>query len=922
MKRIGVGILLGAMLAVVMSFYARAAVEKRFSLQGQQDMILKVPTSAGEPVLNYNIVVPTPPLVAGDDFCFGVIAKDRFFALRRSGANVEFLRVVGGKPSVMSALPFGAEENVTIQVRGPLCGIRTTSGKATVYSSDENIPPVWAWYGGATEVPVFRPLSAVMFADSFMREKSDEGEWRPQSGKWEIVSIPNPSRSANAFRLRGSSPETGVAVETLDLPDWDNYMAEMNIRLNLKPAKTSDTPGAGIVFDYRDAANYSALLVDPGAKTGGWARVTTFSPGGRKVLGEQTVNIRANQWYHLKVLQTFGRLVVEIDEQQILSISDPAISSGKFGLMVGDDCVAEFDDLDVRSLTPPETASLLTENGIWHTLGDVTLGKGSFTFAGTAPSFAFLPLALHDGARLTGKLNWREGSQGALMMGGIDPTARTLVLVPAARLATLAEFESGEFADGPRRISANAKQAGSCEFTVRVLKDYALIEVTGDIRMLETVPLKDGRLIFGIGGREGFSANTVEVSSFSRSRLMLWKNEIFTFETTMQNWNDDTLHWKRTGISKEGLTSCIDDRVFSSNIEVTVNLVEAQYTKPKWTVNAVLPKNNSSIDSGYLFGLDRKDDQYEAYFCKGGDELWRLPVEKADKIVSVGLVRNDRFFLCTINGEVFRTYSDPDDVPITMAGYKYGSIYVKPDQVIVNSDSTFEYVFNTAPSEWHAASGVWEVLNRWQCDPRWSFFSGDTEKDPAQRAISNLVLLWWRRKLVGDFTFEMYFGFKMDNSRGEKYSYARDVNVSLTSSPADLLSGYNFIVDGKMGTRLHAGSWIQREKVVVPAKPGLKPEPIRYIFDASNSHRFWFHYMLKRRGNTFTLTVTDMSRPNDLFEYTDPDPLPVDRLGIWSYDCPLMISRIRIQTSGRAPMVDLDQEIRSRPRSIYDTGNF
>ncbi|MDZ7815724.1 MAG: hypothetical protein U5N86_06890 [Planctomycetota bacterium] len=199
-----------------------------------------------------------------------------------------------------------------------------------------------------------------------------------------------------------------------------------------------------------------------------------------------------------------------------------------------------------------------------------------------------------------------------------------------------------------------------------------------------------------------------------------------------------------------------------------------------------------------------------------------------------------------------------------------------------------------------------------------ALFSGDSERDDKGRISDKLALLWWRRKLEGDFTFEMYFGIKMSNDGGRKYNYARDINVALVSDTTDLSSGYNFILGGKEKKSVNAGSWILRNNQRVPTRPGDTLKRSRFRLYTSSSHRFWFHYILKRRGNNYTLILTDQKGSHEVFDYTDPDPMPADRLGDGTYDCGIMLSRVRIQTEGFAPMIDVTKEKDGRPDTIYD----
>src|SRR4029079_6896035 len=66
-----------------------------------------------------------------------------------------------------------------------------------------------------------------------------------------------------------------------------------------------------------------------------------------------------------------------------------------------------------------------------------------------------------------------------------------------------------------------------------------------------------------------------------------------------------------------------------------------------------------------------------------------------------------------------------------------------PKAVRIMATNTLEYTFDTAPTDWKVESGRWGLLNKWICDPRWSWFGGRTEK---------LAPLWGKFIFSGDIT--------------------------------------------------------------------------------------------------------------------------------------------------------------------------
>src|SRR5687767_15115984 len=69
-------------------------------------------------------------------------------------------------------------------------------------------------------------------------------------------------------------------------------------------------------------------------------------------------------------------------------------------------------------------------------------------------------------------------------------------------------------------------------------------------------------------------------------------------------------------------------------------------------------------------------------------------------------------------------------------------------EVEVNNGHVYDYTFASAPSDWRVQSGVWEMTNRWDCSPGWSWFGGRSEE---------IAAVWHKRKFSGDFSIQFYF---------------------------------------------------------------------------------------------------------------------------------------------------------------------
>lgn len=195
--------------------------------------------------------------------------------------------------------------------------------------------------------------------------------------------------------------------------------------------------------------------------------------------------------------------------------------------------------------------------------------------------------------------------------------------------------------------------------------------------------------------------------------------------------------------------------------------------------------------------------------------------------------------------------------------------------------------FSTSPVEWRpAGAAVIEVTNRWQCDPRWTFFSLRND-----RIVGKSAALWSKRFYTGDVTVEFYFAIKMDRERGDAYRYARDINVTIGSDGSDLRKGCTF----SLGGYNNSCSFISRDGTE------LRRVPVK-IPSTGDNHHHWYKFRAERKSGRLTFQVDRLfeSASDAGAEITVDDPLPMsgNRIAIWTYDNAIMLSKVRISGEG------------------------
>jgi len=208
---------------------------------------------------------------------------------------------------------------------------------------------------------------------------------------------------------------------------------------------------------------------------------------------------------------------------------------------------------------------------------------------------------------------------------------------------------------------------------------------------------------------------------------------------------------------------------------------------------------------------------------------------------------------------------------------------VLPDLKTVEIDSrnVYDYTFASAPTDWSVQSGVWEMTNRWNCSPGWSWFGGRSEE---------IASVWNKRRFEGDISVHFYFAFKMGLAGTPKWSYhPSDVAITICGDGKDLGSGYSFIVgaDGNRHSVLMKGDQVVAEstdkKALLPSMTDGQPP-------TNELHRHWWYVRINKIGSKVECWFD-----NDLaFTYDDPSPLDVGQLALWTYNNGIMLSRVQI----------------------------
>ncbi len=760
-------------------------------------------------------------------------------------------------------------------------------------------------------------LEPVLYIDHFMRSEKTASPWQPVSGSWKSKGLRNPSMSANAFRFSGSG-SPALAVTGRDSWDLYSYVASFQ-----GPAGGK----VGLVFNYRDRDNYClfrwAAREQPATSAEGRAELVRVSGRKETVLDHRLVGYLPEQWYRAEVRLGYGWAEVYVDDQLLLAASDPSLTGGRVGLWVDSQKTALFDDVRVAEATFFRDS--FEEPGStwrsWDRLG----GEWSLANGRDAEGLEF-SAGPEGGVCVFGSARWgnyvaraeilpRSGRSG-LVYHYRDATSYSCLSYDVeAGVIELASFRGGK-----RQVLAKKSVKLAPEMhTFEVYLDRGLTRARVDGRH-ELSAWQTDTDAGGTGlaelGRTGLAvwkgralARSVSVQLSGDLEPLPSINPIFATDREMTNWSSWQGDW---AMDRRDPKKVRWHRAkFSGDVTLLVEV--AKIERDDYELTLSVAKSGVKANNGYILKLVRpvpKELAAKAGGAEGpagaalvltrdGLTVARSLVPDSGRVWTLALRKAGPFLIGYVNSRQVLTFID--DAPLTgqkVAWYARG-VKVEEDGFRVYSPAVLNYPFSKAPADWRVAAGLWEVSNRWQCDPRWSFFSGRslshqersmTAAEAKLPADKNLQAVLWNKRKYGDnVVVEFFAGIKMLGRRGRRYEYARDINCTLSADGKDVSSGYSFLFGGFDNDH----SAILRKGKEVARTPS---DERHRIPRRSNIHHRWFYIRAERCGAQLHFTV-DGGRVADL-KYTDPDPLPGGRVAIWTWDCGIMISRVRISGAG------------------------
>jgi hypothetical protein len=706
--------------------------------------------------------------------------------------------------------------------------------------------------------------------DDFMRAEGEAGGWEVVKGDWRVQSVGSPVRSTNAFNFTVDNAPKGATALVGDW-FWHDYQVAVSCE--------SHGPGqAGLYAYYRDARNH--LLFTCGQanpKAGSVAELFAVARGQRRSLAKAPLAFVPGQWYRLALKMDGPHVTGVVDGHPVLTAQTERGLGGQVGLCAATTEGVTFDDFSVR---PSNAIDSGTERlALWQAVGgDWNAGRNGeiqgFAIGASASEAKLLARqSVHGDVRLSSQAKpptggtvglvagWEdEGNHHALVCGGEPPTARLVTV-----------------SDGKTTIQAEAPvQAADQPLPMELaLMGQAIRARVGDGVTLTASNglLPRGRVgLLLANGQADFAPPSVE--RLSPLPEVPRFEGAFSEEVSMADWAAENADW--TTIPQgdgQAVPSCWHKAPAYGDQQLTLRLTGPPAAPV--SLYEASPEIGARTE-GYAFTVTPGSGG-TATLLRAGQPTATQPLN-LDVLQEVSLAKRGPLLIGSANGQPALFFLDPEPLRGAFAGWTAPAGTATPSDTTFRADSVLSYTFREAPSDWWIGSGDWRITNRWDCEPRWTFFIGGSEQ---------VACLWNKHEFGSDLTLDFYGAIRFDSTQGYEYRYASDINCTIAADGQDLTSGYSLMF----------GGWDNKFTRLLRGREAVAESTTALIPRSSSIHRQWFNLRVCKSGARIRCWLDGQP----LFDYTDPNPLPGRRVALWTYHNAIAIARVRIASTQVAP---------------------
>ncbi len=734
----------------------------------------------------------------------------------------------------------------------------------------------------------YQKIGNLFFADDFMHSDNSLGEWEILSGEWAVHSLQTPVRSANPFSFIGKGEHAEV---TAGYWFWRNYRMSCAIRpldaklFGVRICRGNEQSSYTVIWKREKPDNSDGRLT-----------LLRQADGSESVLAECPLAYPVGQWIELAVACNEGMLEVLVDQRSLIRIQDiNPLPGGKIALLSSGSEGTVFDDVQVvpaQALHLPVEAVDNSESLLFDKKTAANPARpGEFIH-----SLRLNQPQLSD-ALLNLELNTVQLKSGtwemALQHKGYRELCLRLKNTPgneATAEILLRKFAQEQVLSSHSWQGDSGKEKHSILFQVVGTEARALYNGRS-IAFATELPEQDSgyALIRHLSPAKSFFP-WLQLSCAAPSPLSpaVDKVAMFTHEVSMRSWNNPVLEWLPDA---ENYWYQAD---FWQDLSVNMELATLLKSSPKSDWGLLLGNGEKSATLRLLY---RHQEQELTLEQPGGQGvLDRRKCEHPPERIT--LQKSADRLMARMNGKILWNLPLPESLRgLCLAGRQgKGDTTAWANAVTILAAGIRSYSFQEAPCDWSTAGGIWEITNRWQCDPRWSFFSGVN--------LEGAACLWNKFQHGENVSIDFFAGPKMDTERGKKYEYAGDFSLVLGADGRDISSGYSFLFGGWN----NRGSQIVRQNKIMHENSDMR------VPRSSEIHRRWFHLKVRKNGNMFSFWVDGKLAGT----YTDPDILPGRHFAIWTWKNGLMAAQFRISSDRREPSSQTLFNTSDVPRTPYD----
>ncbi|MHB9023738.1 MAG: hypothetical protein ACYC7E_06110 [Armatimonadota bacterium] len=769
-----------------------------------------------------------------------------------------------------------------------------------------------------------------------------EPQHRELRNPWRLSFFPSVQTTANGFwyLYTGAGPSWAVANPMMVYPSADRYFAQAAV-------KTEYDSEVGLIAAYQDNRNYLLFRWRQRESSPG-AELIAVTNGTRTVLATGPQGFAPGQWYTLRLNLGWRRIQALVDGRVLLQAETSGCIEGRIGLYANGSATPRRPKLDDETatmyLTKDEKTGQLRNDaadelrstsciyfddvrmGDWVGTDDLLTTSYPKELTGRWSRRNGCDIAETPGQLLAGSTSWSRytfqsrvklpvkgqaglyfhlDGQGSGYLWLLTATGQQLYPVNrgrrAAPIASSAPgISPGNFAS--LRIEADGPYIALYHGDRRVMEAYDPARKAGRCGLLALTP------------SVVFDAPAVTVTGLTPDRFKVHKG--FEDDKWLSTWASAEADWYPATRPSSLVTPDGTPHAQAGNAAPLSTAVPGLYwhkgghyhnlrvsipIAPGALAGQILHLATAyDSRSGYQFKLSSAGDRGILHLLRKDSPVgeYRFPLQDHCRLL---IERRGSYLIVTVqaldpqtpadepeilSARTLTAYHDPLPLRAELIGFTVTSRALPAAGILVESNRRQE-AFEYAPTGWMVQSGVWAVMARYTCDPRWDWFGGFGSGTPT---------VWNKTRLDGDQTVEVYAGIKMqyDNAVDEYVRRYRDINITICADGAHLNSGYTVIRAGQpVGRAVIPVTMLLRKGVVV--KTSTLPA---HLLPAQHfGHRQWFATRIEKRGSEIKVFLDNLLA----FTYVDPHPLSGGHVGIWTLNNGLMVGRVNYSAERMAP---------------------